>query len=203
MLAGEWRMRLGRDAKGLPQPPERPSRDSAPGTSPTAPGALFNAMIAPFAGFGVRGAIWYQGESNAGSEEEATAYASLLPLVIRSWRAAFEQPDMPFGVVSLAAFKEHRPDSPTHGGWMTVESSADAPKAVGIPPGVAHGYYALEDLEMIYLLTEVYDPGDEFGIRYDTVGADWGLPSDVTPIVSERAETLPTLEEFEFREVLA
>jgi sialate O-acetylesterase len=123
MLAGEWRMRLGRDAKGLPQPPERPSRDSAPGTSPTAPGALFNAMIAPFAGFGVRGAIWYQGESNAGSEEEATAYASLLPLVIRSWRAAFEQPDMPFGVVSLAAFKEHRPDSPTHGTWPVLRDS--------------------------------------------------------------------------------
>ena len=123
MLAGEWRMRLGREAKGLPQPPERPSRDSAPGTSPTAPGALFNAMIAPFAGFGVRGAIWYQGESNAGSEEEATAYASLLPLVIRSWRAAFEQPDMPFGVVSLAAFKEHRPDSPTHGTWPVLRDS--------------------------------------------------------------------------------
>lgn len=103
----------------------------------------------------------------------------------------------------LVMLYDARPDSPTHGGWMTVESSADEPKAVGIPPGVAHGYYALEDLEMIYLLTEVYDPGDEFGIRYDTVGADWGLPSDVTPIVSERDENLPTLEEFEFREVLA
>ena len=122
-LAGEWRMHRGREATGLPQPPERPSRDSAPGTSPTAPGAMFNAMIAPFAGFGVRGAIWYQGESNAGSEEEATAYASLLPLVIRSWRAAFDQPDMPFGVVSLAAFMEHRPESPTHGTWPVLRDS--------------------------------------------------------------------------------
>jgi sialate O-acetylesterase len=122
-LAGEWRVRLGREAKGLPQPPERPSRDSAPGTGVTSPGSLFNGMIAPFAGYGVRGAIWYQGESNAGSEAEATAYASLLPLVIRSWRAAFEQPDMPFGVVSLAAFMKHRPEEPIHGTWPILRES--------------------------------------------------------------------------------
>lgn len=122
-LAGEWRMRLGREAKGLPQPPERPARDSAPGTGVTSPGALFNGMIAPFAGFGVRGAIWYQGESNAGSEAEAEAYATLLPLVIRSWRAAFEQPDMPFGVVSLASFMQHRPDAPIHGTWPVLRES--------------------------------------------------------------------------------
>lgn len=102
----------------------------------------------------------------------------------------------------LVMLYDARPDSPTHGVWMTVESGADEPRAVGIPPGVAHGYYALDDLEMIYLLTEVYDPGDEFGIHWESVGADWPLPEGVDPIISERDINLPKLEDFEFAEVL-
>jgi sialate O-acetylesterase len=74
-------------------------------------------MIAPFTGLSVRGAIWYQGESNAGNEQETTEYRSLLQLVIRSWRAAFQYPDMPFGVVSLAAFRQFQPDRAVSGTW--------------------------------------------------------------------------------------
>jgi sialate O-acetylesterase len=122
-LAGTWRMRFGRSAADLPAPPARPSRDAAPGTAPTDPGAIYNAMIAPFAGFPVRGAIWYQGESNAGNERDAADYARLLPLVIRSWRGTFEQPDMPFGIVSLASFRPFRPDAAVSGLWPVVRDA--------------------------------------------------------------------------------
>lgn len=122
-LAGPWLARFGRGAEGIKPPPQRPARDQAPGTGYGDPSSMFNAMIAPFSGFGVRGAIWYQGESNAGSQEDADAYRTLLPLTIRSWRAAFGQPDMPFGIVSLAAFRPHQPDAAVSGIWPTLRDA--------------------------------------------------------------------------------
>lgn len=116
-LAGDWMRRRGRDAAGMPPFPARPERDTAPGTRFADPAAMFNGMIAPFSGLSVRGTIWYQGESNAGNEQETTEYRSLLQLVIRSWRAAFQYPDMPFGVVSLAAFRQFQPDRAVSGTW--------------------------------------------------------------------------------------
>lgn len=122
-LDGEWLWKKGGAAADLPKPPDRPMPESAPATRSTDMAALFNAMIAPFAGYGVRGAIWYQGESNANSMEEAQAYRDLLPLVARSWRTAFERPDMPFGVVSLAAFHDHQPDVATAGVWPELRDA--------------------------------------------------------------------------------
>ena len=122
-LAGEWLARTGRAAKDLPEPPKRPARDQAPGSGYSDPASMFNAMIAPFAGLSVKGAIWYQGESNAGSVADAEAYRTLLPLTIRSWRAAFDQPDMPFGIVSLAAFREFVPDAATSGIWPVLRDA--------------------------------------------------------------------------------
>jgi sialate O-acetylesterase len=122
-LSGEWLARTGRDAKDLPEAPKRPTRDQAPGAGYSDPASMFNAMIAPFAGLRVKGAIWYQGESNAGSMADAEAYRTLLPLTIRSWRAAFDQPDMPFGIVSLAAFREFQPNAPTAGIWPTLRDA--------------------------------------------------------------------------------
>jgi hypothetical protein len=62
------------------------------------PGALHNGMIAPLQPFPIRGAIWYQGESNAG---QAAAYEKLLPAMIADWRAVWGK-DMPFLFVQLA-----------------------------------------------------------------------------------------------------
>ena len=122
-LAGEWRARRGREAKEIAPPPQRPRRDQAPGMGYGDPGAMFNAMIAPFAGLQVTGAIWYQGESNASNMRDAEAYRTLLPLTIRSWRAAFDQPDMPFGIVSLAAFHQFVPGAATSGIWPTLRDA--------------------------------------------------------------------------------
>ena len=80
---------------------------------------MYNAMIAPFVPFGIRGAIWYQGESNAG---EAEAYRTLLPALVSSWRRAFDRPQMPFGVVQLAAFMKPS-DEPAQGGWAFLRDA--------------------------------------------------------------------------------
>lgn len=92
-----------------------------------------------------------------------------------------------------------RPGSPTDGISTSFIMSPEAPSALSIPPGVAHGYYAVEDLEMIYLLSEVYNPDDEFGVRADSVGIDWPhIVAGTEPLISERDVNLPTAEEFVF-----
>lgn len=78
-----------------------PTKTVGPG-DPWAPGSLFNAMIAPLVRTPIRGAIWYQGESNAGAPK---AYASLFPLMIRSWRDRWGQGDFPFLFVQLAGWQ--------------------------------------------------------------------------------------------------
>lgn len=99
----------------------------------------------------------------------------------------------------IVGLYDARPDSSTHGVSTSFIMSPETPSALSIPPGVAHGYYAVEDLEMIYLLSEVYNPDDEFGIRADSVGIDWPhLVAGTEPLISERDINLPTAEEFVF-----
>lgn len=129
-LAGEWTMHAGRAATAIPPAPARPERDRAPGTAPSDPAAMFNGMIAPFAGYGVAGAVWYQGENNAVNQARAEEYRALLPLLVRSWRTAFNRADMPFGVVSLAAFRQFTPDTPCSGTWPTLRASQLATEQV-------------------------------------------------------------------------
>ena len=62
---------------------------------------LYNAMISPLAPFGVKGAIWYQGESNA---DRPYNYRHVLAGMIKSWRDTFGQGDFPFLIVELAPF---------------------------------------------------------------------------------------------------
>ncbi len=68
------------------------------------PSGLYNAMIAPLTPFPIRGAIWYQGESNA-SRERAPLYAHLFGTMIQDWRRSWAEGDFPFLFVQLANFK--------------------------------------------------------------------------------------------------
>jgi sialate O-acetylesterase len=87
-------------AEGKPDPTApRPPVD--PSTNPQRPCGLFNAMIAPLIPFAIRGAIWYQGESNA---DRAQQYATLFPAMIQDWRARWGQGDFPFFFVQLAPY---------------------------------------------------------------------------------------------------
>lgn len=65
---------------------------------------LYNAMIHPLQPVGIRGVIWYQGESNAFSVEEAQRYRTLFPALINQWRAQWDAPQLPFLWVQLASF---------------------------------------------------------------------------------------------------
>jgi sialate O-acetylesterase len=81
---------------------ERIAADERQSASPHAPSRLYNAMIAPLVPFALRGAIWYQGESNAHRAEE---YRALFPRLLHSWRGAWGQGDFGFYFVQLANFK--------------------------------------------------------------------------------------------------
>jgi sialate O-acetylesterase len=65
------------------------------------PTVLYNAMIAPIVPYGIRGAIWYQGESNVGRHEQ---YKELFPAMIKSWRSAWNQGKFPFYFVQIAPY---------------------------------------------------------------------------------------------------
>lgn len=69
--------------------------------NPNQPAVLYNAMIVPFAPMAVRGAIWYQGESNTGGPDSAALYECLLSALIVEWRRLFRT-SLPFLWVQLA-----------------------------------------------------------------------------------------------------
>lgn len=69
------------------------------------PAALYNAMIAPLTNYGLKGVLWYQGESNVGN---AGAYKKLLPSLINDWRNKFMRPDLPFYYVQLPNYGDMR-----------------------------------------------------------------------------------------------
>jgi sialate O-acetylesterase len=98
----EWEQAVAtakREGKPAPGHPWHPNQDNC-----WQPAGLFNAMIAPLTRFPIRGAIWYQGESNAGPER-APLYAHLFQTMIQDWRRAWGQGDFPFLFVQIADFK--------------------------------------------------------------------------------------------------
>ncbi len=84
---------------------ELPATVRAPG-KPWLPAGLYNGLIAPLLPYAIKGALWYQGESNA---TRAYQYRRLFPDMIRNWRAAWGQGDFPFLFVQLAAFGPNAP----------------------------------------------------------------------------------------------
>lgn len=96
-----------------PQPP----RDQ--GGSNHRPANLFNGVLHPVLGYTIRGAIWYQGESNAG---RAYQYRDLFPLMIQTWRARWGQDDFPFYWVQLADFRSEV-DAPAESDWAELREA--------------------------------------------------------------------------------
>ena len=115
--------------------------------------------------------------------------------VLRGMHYHFKQVDfwsVPVGRVRAAMF-DFRPSSPTFRASQVVEMGREAPIGLYIPRGVAHGFCALEDSFMTYLVDEYYDGGDELGIRWDDpeMGIEWGLARP--PILSPRDAANPPL----------
>lgn len=83
------------------------------------PGNIYNGVLKSHLGYGIKGAIWYQGESNAG---RAYQYRELFPLMISSWRKEWNQGDFPFYWVQLADFKNESPD-PMESDWAELREA--------------------------------------------------------------------------------
>lgn len=95
-LEGEWRYQV-EQAMRIPPMPAEPRGPANAWT----PGTLWNGMVRPLVPYAIRGAIWYQGESNAGKAEQ---YQTLFPAMIAAWRERWGQGDFPFYFVQLANF---------------------------------------------------------------------------------------------------
>jgi len=121
-LAGAWKAAVSVDA--------RPPHPLPLGFEnwPVMPSVLYQGMIRPLLPLALDGFLWYQGEANA---ERAHQYRTLLPALIRDWRRAFQQGDLPFLIVSLPAFQPHR-DQPGSDGWAELRE-AQALTAATVP----------------------------------------------------------------------
>ena len=101
-LAGDWKYHLAAELTAKNRPTARPNALFGP-EHPHAPAGLFNGMIAPIVPYTIRGAIWYQGESNS---SRAQQYRKLFPGMIEDWRKRWGQGDFPFLFVQLANYRK-------------------------------------------------------------------------------------------------
>ncbi|HAM97947.1 MAG TPA: sialate O-acetylesterase [Marinilabiliales bacterium] len=83
------------------------------------PTVLFNSMINPLIPYGIKGFLWYQGESNA---EEAYNYRELFPMLIKDWRKHWQQGNLPFLYVQLANYMERKP-LPSESEWAELREA--------------------------------------------------------------------------------
>ena len=103
----EWKTKAA-EAEAAKQPaPPRPGSPQNAMNGNSRPGNIFGGVLNPTLGYGIKGAIWYQGESNAG---RAHQYRTLFPLMISHWRDVWQQGDFPFYWVQLADFMGEKPE---------------------------------------------------------------------------------------------
>ena len=118
-LAGTWRFRVG--AVNLGTDGQRINK---------VPSFLYNRMIHPIVRYPIKGAIWYQGESNANDDAQAAAYAPLFAGLIRDWRRAWGIGDFPFLWVQLPNFGSVDATPPATAGWAILRESQTAALAL-------------------------------------------------------------------------
>ncbi|QDW25585.1 9-O-acetylesterase [Pedobacter sp. KBS0701] len=119
-LAGDWKYKIGLDFKNIePKPYEE--------NGPNRPTVLYNAMIHPYLQFSIKGAIWYQGESNA---DRAYQYRELFPTMIKDWRQKWAQGDFPFYFVQLANFMQID-NEPSQSAWAELREAQQ--KTLALP----------------------------------------------------------------------
>jgi len=91
---------------------------------------------------------------------------------------------------ALVGLHDLRAGSKTDGASLCLEIGEHDDRGVFIPPGVAHGFAALTDLTITYLVDGYYNPDDELGVAWDDpdIAIDWGVSS---PILSARDQANP------------
>ncbi|MBA3803275.1 MAG: dTDP-4-dehydrorhamnose 3,5-epimerase family protein [Acidimicrobiia bacterium] len=96
---------------------------------------------------------------------------------------------VPFGT-AMVVLHDLREGGPTDGATLSLELTGENHCGVFIPPGVAHGFAAVTDMVITYLVDGYYNPQDELGVAWDDpdVAADWGITG---PVLSERDQSNP------------
>nr|WP_321411984.1 sialate O-acetylesterase [uncultured Carboxylicivirga sp.] len=108
-LAGLWKYKIG----ATMQPLEGPTFIR------WKPAGLFNGMISPLTNYAMKGAVWYQGESNV---DNADQYEERLTAMVKNWRRVFNHEDLPFIIIQLANYLE--PDSiPNESNWAQLREA--------------------------------------------------------------------------------
>lgn len=105
-----WVARMKKEGKPIPADRTEPT-DLRPGPAKdhNRPGNCYAGMIAPIAGLAVKGAIFHQGYNNCfHGTPGAVMYAQVFPKMITAWREAFNDPQMPFGIISLCTQGERQ-----------------------------------------------------------------------------------------------
>ncbi|MEI6645466.1 MAG: sialate O-acetylesterase [bacterium] len=139
-LDNQWLMKT--ESTFAPLPPEalksRPKPNNIAFRSVSS--ALYNGMIAPLIPFGIKGAIWYQGESNAGRAGE---YRELLSLMIRDWRAQWGMGEFPFMIQQLVNNGPASDDANARSSWSLLREAqvqvSDTLPNCGIAVGIELG----------------------------------------------------------------
>lgn len=106
-------------AKAEDKPQPRKPRPNRAMTGNQRPANIYNGVLRPTIGYGIRGAIWYQGESNA---SRAYQYRELFPFMIQNWRQEWQQGDFPFYWVQLADYRAETTE-PSDSDWAELREA--------------------------------------------------------------------------------
>ncbi|MEQ8473974.1 MAG: sialate O-acetylesterase [Marinoscillum sp.] len=110
-LTGYWEYNVGEVFEKLDFPPSISLQNQ--------PTALYNAMVAPYTNYSIKGVVWYQGESNSWKPQE---YYDLLPAFVNDWRSQWNDINLPFIVIQLPNFMEVN-YSPEESSWARMREA--------------------------------------------------------------------------------
>ena len=153
------------------RPPRAPRSPESQMSGNQRPGNIHSGVLTPSIGFGIRGAIWYQGESNA---SRAYQYRELFPFMIKSWREEWGLGDFPFYWVQLADFRSEKSE-PAESDWaelreaqtMTMKALPNTGEAVIIDIGEGKDIHPRNKQDVAkrlarWALAETYERQDIF-----------------------------------------
>jgi len=95
--------------------------------------------------------------------------------------------------VAFDVLLDLRTEQPTYLGTQANILRGDNPQTLLVPPGIAHGFQAIEDTEMLYLTSHRYNPELDIGVNPLSIGIDW--PLQITAM-SNRDKDFPNLEDY-------
>jgi sialate O-acetylesterase len=157
----KWKLKVKQAKADGGKAPRKPKKKVHPHNNQNYPANLYNAMINPLVPYGIRGAIWYQGEANAHSIEEATLYRDLLENMVTAWRKDWDD-RFPFYAVQLVNYLPVQSDPVQDTAWARIRESflkfhkevPNAGIAVTIDVGMANNIHPTNKQAVGYRLAQ-------------------------------------------------